>query len=88
MEKPTFVEVFECGDNRFNIIVEPALAIAGVRKHLESQSESLIMRDAFVAGDLAFEITGNVTYEQVLRGAGSIIGVHKATGKRPADASL
>lgn len=75
MERRATVEVFECPENRYHIVVEPPMAVKAIRKHL-SEQEHVALREASVAGDLAFDIVGNKSYEDVLRGAAAIVGFH------------
>lgn len=69
------VEVFERDENTFHITIEPPMAVAAVRKHLLNQ-EDIVLKDATIAGDLAFRTDGTRSYEEVLKGAATIISFH------------
>lgn len=75
MDRPASVEIYERSDNAYYITVQPSIAVQAVRKHLLDQ-EDIIMRDAFVAGDLAFEVSSNRSVEDVIKGAATIAAYH------------
>lgn len=75
MDRPATVEIFQRTENAYHITVHPAIAVQAVRKHLASQ-EDIVMRDAMVAGDLAFEVSSNRSVEDVIKGAATIMAYH------------